>query len=381
MEIQGSNNQKIKIDENNITNERNYGIDLLRILSMFFVIILHCLGQGGLLWNTDINSIQYKFVWFLEICAYCAVDIFALISGYVSYTDKPKKFKISNYINMWLQIVFFGIFITSIFDFVCPSLISKSDYVIVLFPVINNLYWYFTAYTGLFFLMPFINNGIRMCSNNTMKKTSFVIILLFSATSILFDGFELNGGYSFIWITLIYILGATIKKCDIGNKIKNYQIIIGILFLYIITYLYKIYGFEISIFNIKITKDALVSYTSPTVLGVAILYLLKFSQIKFNSFSKKIIAFSAPSAFTIYILNNHRLIWNHVMKNLFITLANQSVIKICISVMIFSSSFVIISILMGKLQLLLFKKIKIKQLIDKIADFLNKTINKIINLI
>ena len=32
-----------------VKNSRNLGIDLLRGLAMFFVIILHFIGQGGLL--------------------------------------------------------------------------------------------------------------------------------------------------------------------------------------------------------------------------------------------------------------------------------------------------------------------------------------------
>ena len=64
---------------------------------MFFVVLLHSLGHGGVLKNTIIDSPQYKFAWFLEIFAYCAVDVFALISGYVSYTNKEKKTNYSKY--------------------------------------------------------------------------------------------------------------------------------------------------------------------------------------------------------------------------------------------------------------------------------------------
>ena len=41
--------------------ERNYGIDLFRMLAMFMVAILHVLGQGGILGNTPprIASILY----------------------------------------------------------------------------------------------------------------------------------------------------------------------------------------------------------------------------------------------------------------------------------------------------------------------------------
>ena len=45
-------------------HEKNYGIEWLRILSMYMVAVLHTLGQGG---------------------TFGAVDCFALISGYVGY--------------------------------------------------------------------------------------------------------------------------------------------------------------------------------------------------------------------------------------------------------------------------------------------------------
>lgn len=38
---------------------RNYGVDFLRILSMFFVIILHCLGKGGVLDAAQPGNVQY----------------------------------------------------------------------------------------------------------------------------------------------------------------------------------------------------------------------------------------------------------------------------------------------------------------------------------
>ena len=89
-------------EKEKITDNRNYGIDLLRIFSMFLIVILHSLGHGGVLSSTVINSSQYKFSWLLEIISYCAVDIFALISGYVSYTGNEKKTNYSNYFNLWL---------------------------------------------------------------------------------------------------------------------------------------------------------------------------------------------------------------------------------------------------------------------------------------
>ena len=67
--------------------EYNRGIELLRIILMFMVVILHVLGAGGILSNADPMSGQYFAGWALETVCYGAVDTFALVSGYVMWRE------------------------------------------------------------------------------------------------------------------------------------------------------------------------------------------------------------------------------------------------------------------------------------------------------
>ena len=73
--------------------ERNYGIDLLRIVSMIMVVTLHIMNAGGVLGATERMSAKYELASLLQIMTYCAVNCYALISGYVGVNS---KFKISN---------------------------------------------------------------------------------------------------------------------------------------------------------------------------------------------------------------------------------------------------------------------------------------------
>lgn len=366
--------KKMNIYKDNleIKNKRNYGIDLLRIISMLYVILLHSLGQGGLLENTIVNSIQYKFVWLIEICAYGAVDIFAIISGYVSYNEKEKKFKISNYINLWLQVVFYDLLLTIIFNIVMPNLVSREDYIIAFLPVTNKLYWYFTAYTGLFIIMPIINSGIRNCNDVILKRIFFLIIIVFSFLDNISGRFNLNDGYSFIWITLLFILGSIIKKCKIGKNMKIHTILLIIVLLYSITYMYKIYGFEFSILDISINKNLFVSYLSPTILLVSIFHVILFSRLEIKLLGTKIIKFMASSAFAVYLLNTNKFVFNNVMKGLFTNLYNQSLIKIFVYVFSFSILFVLASIIIDKIRMILFKICKLNVLLDKLGNKFNE---------
>ncbi len=349
--------------------KRNYGIDLLRIVSMFFIIILHCLLQGGILNNAVVNSNQYKLAWFMETFAYCGVDIFAIISGYVYYSNKERKIKISNYLNLWLQVVFFGILVTVIINIINPSLVTKDYYIASFFPVTNRLYWYFTSYTGLFILMPLINNGIRNTNEKYLKTLFFIIIIVFSLFARLTFNFELAEGYSVIWLIIMYIVGAIIKKCEIGKNLKSRTIIFTILLMVTISYLYKIYGFEFNIISrLFVNKDLLVSYISPTIVIIAIMYVILFSRFKFNNCFNKIIAFVSSSTFAIYILNGQKLFWNNYMLNFFIKIANDHLYKIVLYPIIFTIVFFIGSIFIDKVRVFIFKILhinKIENLIDK----------------
>ena len=53
--------------------ERNYGIDLMRIVSMLMVLTLHVLGQGGVLGSTRLFTVKNQLAWLMEVGAYGAV--------------------------------------------------------------------------------------------------------------------------------------------------------------------------------------------------------------------------------------------------------------------------------------------------------------------
>lgn len=54
--------------------EREYGIDALRIVAMWMIVILHVLLQGGILERLEESSWRYMTAWSLEAAAYGAVN-------------------------------------------------------------------------------------------------------------------------------------------------------------------------------------------------------------------------------------------------------------------------------------------------------------------
>lgn len=144
--------------ENNIgemiIKDRCYGIDLLRMILMYMVCILHVLGQGGILENSVGGG--YQAFWFLEIIAYCAVDTFAIISGYMA-TNKSQNY--TKLISMWFQVFFYSFICTVILKlFYIRELPSIKELIKAFFPFTFNQFWYFSAYVGAFLVIPFLNN-------------------------------------------------------------------------------------------------------------------------------------------------------------------------------------------------------------------------------
>jgi len=342
---------------------------------MFYIVILHSLGKGGVLDSVNPNSSQYKLVWFLEIIAYCAVNIFALISGYVGYSEKERKYHYSNLLIIWFQVMFYGIAISLVYRLISPGLVSFKDIIAAFFPLKTG-YWYFNAYIGLFFLIPVLNAGIRNCSKSTSLKIGALLFLLFSVFETLFSCFDLNRGYSVVWLVILYLLGAIIKKCDVCSLFKSRTAVIGIIACVLLTWLQKIFGIFSLVPGFKISNGFLVSYVSPTIVIIAVFHIILFSRMQFCNILKRVIAFAAPGAFAVYILNNHPLIWANIMDNAFVYLENDHPLVILAHIILFSIIFVAASILIDRLRIFIFEICRLNRLFIKIETISNRFLTK-----
>ena len=79
---------------------------------MYMVCLLHTLGQGGLLQAAAPGSAGFALLWLLEVLAYCAVDGFAMISGFTA-SDRPQKYV--KIVDMWFQVFFYSFVVLVIF--------------------------------------------------------------------------------------------------------------------------------------------------------------------------------------------------------------------------------------------------------------------------
>ena len=342
--------------------KRNYGIDLLRIVSMMMVTLLHVFGQGGILSSTA--GVNAKIVWFFEIAAFCAANCYAVISGYVGVNSKHKY---TNIIVLYLQVIFYTLLIALAYGIYKPLLLSEGVFYRALFPFIFNHYWYFTAYFCLFFFMPFINKMLLSLSKREIKTLAITILSVFTILPTIFhcDVFNLNAGYSALWIIALYVFGGCIKLLDFSFLSK--KSVFGIYALCVIlSWLNKFY--------IPYPKDGFfVSYISPTMLIAAASLVILFSKLNIGKYGAKVISFFAPLSFGVFLIHTHPLVWHHWLFNRYVEFSHYTTVKmICVSLLAALSIWLICSLIDG-VRHLVFKVLRIKKLFLSVE---NKIVEK-----
>lgn len=196
-------------------------IELLRIVSMYLIVVLYILNKGGVLYCFGGDTPQYYVLQCINAATYCSVNCFALISGYVGWN---KQFRYSKMLAFWLQVFFYAICITSITKIFAPDMITKGHWIYCFIPITSHQYWYATVYFGLMIFMPILNMGIAQLE----KKQFAELVVLFGLFIVSFttiwsqDSYEIRSGFSLAWLGMLYILGGYLSKYEALQKIESY---------------------------------------------------------------------------------------------------------------------------------------------------------------
>ena len=323
-----SSDERIHSGLNDRKKDRNSGIDLLRNLSMLMIASLHVLGQGGVMAKYRSNLPTYYVCWLLETACLCAVNCFGMISGYVGIRS---EFRIKKLIRLILTVEFYSLLLLCVLGFRHPEWLNRDMLLSCILPLQWKSWWYYSAYAGLYLLTPFLNRAVKGMTKTECKKMMLLLFGLFSVSTMVskvygVDFLELIGGYSLIWLIVLYIFGACLREyTEAGGRTPRPLVCVT---LYLVL-LIAAWGWKVlTEFDfIKAPVDTtlhrmLLTYTSPTIFGCGILLVICFSKLRIRSERfRALISFITPSAFFIYILHTHPLVWEYILKGRFRALA------------------------------------------------------------
>lgn len=308
---------------------RNYGIDLLRMVSMMLVVVLHVEGHGGVLEAAQGHAAYWAYL--PESFAYSAVNCYALISGYVGAEGRWRP---ANLIRLWMQVCFYSVGITALYGLMMPGTIGVTDLLHAALPVTFQYvdYWYFTAYFGLFFLIPLLNYLVCHMPRAQLRMALAGLVLVFSVlpTVMRQDRFYLSNGYSVWWLAILYLLGGYLKRYGalkrfrgrpglllyVGFSLLSYLLRMGAAYLTQRVALYAEIGNRF--FG---AQAAWLNYLSPTVLVAAVGLVLFFAGLSLPPRVVAVVRWASPLAFGVYLIHNHPLVGDYWMDGRFAGLA------------------------------------------------------------
>ncbi len=312
---------------------RNIGIEVLRTVSMCMVVFLHVLNFGIHYMNLQPFTLNWFAGWFLEGACYCAVNIYAMISGYVMVNSKRK---VNRLVGLWLEVLFYSVLSTVMLNIVSPEIVGKWDFIKSFFPVCSQMFWYFTAYFAMFWFIPVLNYLVHHLEFEKFRRLVFQLLIIFGFLpwiADLFGGasaFGVQGGYAAIWLAILYLVGAGIKKYGVEFFIKRKKERSVFWFLYmaigcaLLIFASKVLltAVTLKVFGREIFTGFFYSYLSPLVVMEALFLFCFFINIEIP-WGKKLWMTIGRTTFGIYLIHQTS-IFSFLIWPLFETYANAS---------------------------------------------------------
>lgn len=365
--------------------KRNDGIDLLRMVSMLLVVVLHVEGHGGILEAAQGHQVYWAYL--PEAFAYCAVNCYALISGYVGV---GARWRPASLLCLWLQVAFYSIGLTIVCGYWVPGGVGLTDLLHAAMPVTYQSvdYWYFTAYFGLFFLIPLLNHVVHTMPRGQLRGMLLVLMLVFSVlpTVTRHDRFGLNNGYTVWWLALLYLIGGYIRQYDGLASFRGRKAL-------------AMYGaFALLSYGLRMMRDILtrrvswyswlgerffgaqadwLNYISPSVLLAALGLLLLFRDLCLPSWLARLVRWASPLTFGVYLIHNHPLVSDLLVEDRFASYAALPGPLLVPAVLATALGIYLICTLADALRAGLFRLLRVRSFADACVERLYRSLSRV----
>lgn len=350
---------------------RNYGIDLSRIAVMLMIIIMHILSYGGLLEQARPFTFRYWVVWGIKIACYCAVNCYALISGYLMWNKYPN---IARLLGIWLQVVFYNLVCVVVGNFQFNIEPDLKSILTCFFPITSYTYWYISSYFGLMLFVPILNAALERVSSYTLRSAFLIgLLMIFLNRFSPNDAYHLSNGYSLLWLMILYLIGGYFAKYRSLEKIDLRKSVLLFFVSISLTMAWKvIFEYYNSFTSQSFPSDLLFSYTSPTIILAGIAVFSFFSKIKIPKSLSKAIKSIGTATLGVYIIHMNPIMCHNLLAPIgypLVSLHTRAMVPslLCVTLAIFTVCTII-----ELVRLWLFRITGVNRLVEKVASRLAK---------
>lgn len=161
-----------------------------------------------------------------------------------------------------------------------------------------------------------------------MYITLPVIVRLLLQMTVNIDPLTFNGGYSSIWLCILYLFGTYVRKYIDYRKISRKSCLLCFAVMIIVTFLSKI-GLE-KAGNLG-CANLLVDYTSPTIFIGSLALLLLFVNVDVKDLRiKPLIIALSNATLGVYLIHDNNLIRSMIISYLFVNELNHQAYKLAL---------------------------------------------------
>lgn len=275
---------------------RKSNFELLRIISMIFIVLWHVIDRGNVLTNSQ-NPTFSVIVEFLKMLIVIHVNSFVLLTGYF---QNKVKFRLSKVLSILLQCLFYTIIIMIVMVKLDLITLSKVDIIKNIFINFIGEYWFINIYILLYCFSPILNIIINSIDQKKYKKILITCFILLSVIPFISGNkfFFNNSGFSLANFILLYFIGAYINRYPVKESylFKNITEKCYCLILFILYSFFAISNFCIlktsmqlihtnhvfaEIFNNFITEAY--HYENPIIIVQSIFFFLMFEKMNIKS--------------------------------------------------------------------------------------------------
>ncbi len=283
--------------------KRKSNMELLRIVSMFMIVLHHYADHGGFVFENGEITLNRIFLQAVHLFGKMGICVFVLISGYfmVESTFRWKKvLKLVCEVQFYCLVCFAITVWGGSVEFTWKRLFMS------IFPVSTSMYWFVTTYIILYFLSPYLN---VMLHHITREQHLELILFLLTIWSILPTLFELDICYSQLGMfVLLYMMAAYVRLypdrvwLQRFGKLRYFLASYGFIFLTVLVfdlleYLIPEFSLDMEYFG---GQNKITTFICAFSMFNAFLHL----EVKQNQWINRI----AATTFGVYLLHDNTFI-------------------------------------------------------------------------
>lgn len=316
---------------------RDSKFELLRIISMIFIVISHYS-----LWGNWDKANRFKYLIYQPL-GQIGVCVFVLISGYFLSSrtlnakngwQRAKKLWIKTLIYSW--IIF--ILVISVNGF---KEISITKALTAIFPIIFGEYWFITEFVVLMIFAPLLNQMIDTLEKRDLRYYIGIIVFLAMILPLFVKNLRPLGDMDSAAVLIaVYLIAGYMKKYSVKlNKAVSWA-------LFLVSIIVELF----SIFVLKNHGNQMIHFTYGVIPMIAAIGLFSI-VLSMKSFHNKFINYIAYSVLAAYLITEDPFIrmwlWNDFLH--ISSLQNYSYILFLLWGVLISTLLVLVCCLIDKI--------------------------------